>query len=428
MAAIASSAMPREISADQLAALLKPGMRIFVQGSVGQPIALLRAIAEAEPRVEGIHFVSPLTPGLNGFDIGGEGRGNRLTTFFDYPALRRSWTSGTVDFVPSHYSRISDWLKATGPVDIALIQLAPPDAGGLCSLGLSADFIPDLLPYCDCVVAQTNPAMPDLPGAPKIALDALDYSIFAEEDLPVQPVPKGDAISDAIAGHVASIVNDGDTIQFGVGRLPQLAVAGLLRKSDLGLHSGLVTPVVRPLIESGVLSGKRKQVDSGLHVTGAVSGDTDFYDWISARTDFAIRPVSYTHAQATLSRIRNLVAINSAIAVDLFGQANAEMAGSRQISGSGGLVDFVRGANSAPGGRSIICLPATSRDGTRSNIVSRLNSVVTICRTDIDIVITEYGVARLRLLPPAARAQALIAIAAPEFRQSLEEEWKRNAI
>jgi 4-hydroxybutyrate CoA-transferase len=420
--------MPREISADQLAALLKPGMRIFVQGSVGQPIALLRAIADTEPGIEGIHFISPLTPGLNGFDIGGDGRGNRLTTFFDYPALRRSWRSGAVDFMPSHYSRISDWLKATGPIDIALIQLAPPDATGLCSLGLSADFIPDLLPYCDCVVTQINPAMPDLPGAPKIALGALDYTVSVEEGLPVQPVPKGDVISDAIAGHVASIVNDGDTIQFGVGRLPQLAVAGLLHKSDLGLHSGLVTPVVRPLIESGILSGKRKQVDAGLHVTGAVSGDTDFYDWISARTDFAIRPVSYTHAQATLSRIRNLVAINSAISVDLFGQANAEMAGAQQISGSGGLVDFVRGANSAAGGRSIICLPATSRDGTRSNIVSRLNSVITICRTDVDIVITEFGVASLRLLPLHARARALIAIAAPAFRQSLEEEWQRNAI
>lgn len=403
-------------------------MRIFVQGSIGQPIALLRAIADAEPGIEGLHFVSPLTPGLNGFDIGGEGRGNRLTTFFDYPALRRCWTSGTVDFVPSHYSRITDWLKATGPVDIALIQLAPPDASGLCSTGLSADFIPDLLSYCDCVVAQINPAMPDLQGAPKIALDALDYSIFVQEDLPVQPVPKGDAISDAIADHVASIVNDGDTIQFGVGRLPQLAVAGLHPKADLGLHSGLVTPVVRPLIESGALSGKRKQVDVGLHVIGAVSGDADFYEWIAARPDFAIRPVSCTHAQTILSRIDNLVAINSVIAVDLFGQANAEMAGSRQISGSGGLVDFVRGANGAPGGRSIICLPATSRDGSRSNIVSRLNSVVTICRTDIDIVITEYGVARLGQLPLDARAEALIAIAAPRFRKSLTEEWKRNAI
>jgi 4-hydroxybutyrate CoA-transferase len=419
--------MPREIAADQLPALLKPGMRVFVQGSVGQPIALLRAIAEAEPRVEGIHFVSPLTPGLNGFDVGGDGRGNRLTSFFNYPALGEAWTAGRVDFVPSHYSRISDWLKATGPIDIALIQLAPPDAVGLCSTGLSADFMPDLLPHCDCVVAQINPAMPDLPGAPKIALDALDYSIFVEEALPVQPVPKGDAISDAIAGHVASIVNDGDTIQFGVGRMPQLAVAGLHGKADLGLHSGLVTPVVRPLIDSGVFSGKRKNLDTGLHVTGAVSGDANFYGWIAARTDFAIRPVSYTHAQTTLTSIDNLVAINSAIAVDLFGQSNAEMAGLRQISGSGGLVDFVRGATSAPGGRSIICLPATSRDGTRSNIVSRLNSVVTICRTDIDIVITEYGVARLRLLPLAERAQSLIAIAAPAFRKPLAEQWQRSA-
>ena len=194
-------------------------------------------------------------------------------------------------------------------------------------------------------------------------------------------------------------------------------------KNDLGLHNGLTSQTARPLIERGVMNGSRKPVDQGRHVTGALCGDAQFYKWASNHPGFAFRPVSYTHAISTLAALDNLVAINAALEVDLFGQANAEMAGRRQVSGSGGLVDFVRGARAARNGRAIICLPSTSPDGKRSNIVASLRSVVTVARTDIDIVVTEHGSAALRDLPVEGRAEALIEIAAPHFRDELREQW-----
>ncbi len=212
-----------------------------------------------------------------------------------------------------------------------------------------------------------------------------------------------------------------------MGKVPQAVVAALGEKRDLGLHTGLASPVVRPLIENGVMNGRHKSRDKGRHVTGALCGDADFYRWFAGRDDLAMRPVSYTHAHAVLSEIDNLVAINSALEIDLFGQANAEMARTRQVSGSGGLVDFVRGARASRGGRSLICLPAASGGGKRSNIVSRLGGVTTIARTDIDIIVTDFGAAHLRHLPAEARAEALIAIAAPEFRDKLANDWQAGA-
>ena len=197
-----------------------------------------------------------------------------------------------------------------------------------------------------------------------------------------------------------------------------------------GVNAPLSTPVtppnrlttIRPLIDSGAMTGARKSRDVGRHVAGALSGDTEFYAWAAARKDIAMRPVSYTHALAVLRELDYLVAINSALEIDLFGQANAEMVGTRQISGSGGLLDFVRGARASRGGRAIICMAATSGDGQRSNVVARLGGVATVPRTDVDIVVTEYGVARLRHQSVEQRAEALIGIAAPGFRKQLEQD------
>lgn len=411
--------MPVMIAASEVPGLIKPGMTVFVQGSTGQPLALMRALADRHRELGGIDFVSVLTPGLNCFELGETQPPCRLTTFFDYRDLRRSWAAGPIRFAPLHYSEISAFLR-TGPViDLALIQLAPPDAYGHCSTGLAADFVPDILPACRTVIAEFNSAMPAMPNGPTVAIGDIDLAVEICHDLPISPMSSSDPVADRIARHAAALVNDGDTIQFGVGRLPQLVVARLADHNDLGLHNGLTSAAIRPLVSSGAMTGARKSYDRGLHVTGAVCGDADFYDWVARQDTFAMRPVSYTHAASTLARIDNLVAINSVIEIDLFGQANAEMAAGRQLSGSGGLVDFVRGARLSHGGRAIVCLPATSDGGRRSNIVPLLGSVVTIARTDIDHVVTEYGHVALRHLSAKARAEALVELAAPEFRDWL---------
>jgi 4-hydroxybutyrate CoA-transferase len=272
-------------------------------------------------------------------------------------------------------------------------------------------------------VAQVNPSMPVMSDAPSVRAEAVDYLIEIDEALVAATPPRLDQRMRCIAQYAAGLVDDGDTIQYGVGNMPQAVVAQLGDHRELGLHTGLAGEAVRPLIDAGVMTGSRKRRDTARHVAGVLYGDAGFYDWAARRSDFSMRPVSYTHALDTLRSIDNLVAINSALEVDLFGQANAEMAGSRQISGSGGLVDFIRGARASRGGRAMVCLPAASRDGLRSNITMRLTGIATVPRTDIDIVVTEYGVARLRHLCAERRAEALIAVAAPPFRKQLEQDW-----
>lgn len=406
-----------------LGKLLRPGMRVFVQGSVGQPLGLMRLLANLPEVPPGLNFISALTPGFNDFSLGEAHRQSRLTTYFDYRDLRRSWQGGSIDFVPMHYSQIAPSIRDGGRIDLAFIQVAPPDDSGRCSTGFSADFVPDLLTDCDMVIAEINSAYPAMADGPAISLDAIHYRYDSDVPLPELEQPLDNAVAIQIARNAAELVRDGDCIQFGVGRLPQAVVSALTEKNDLGLHNGLTSPPVRALIESGVMTGSRKTIDRGKHITGAIGGTSDFYAWVAGRTDFAFRPVSYTHGISTLAAIDNLAAINAVLEVDLFGQANAEIAGGRQISGTGGLVDFVRGARAARNGRAIICLPATSPDGKRSNIVAALKSAVTIARSDIDYVVTEYGYAALRNLSAAARAEALIAIAAPAFRDLLRDQW-----
>jgi 4-hydroxybutyrate CoA-transferase len=408
--------------------LIRPGMTVLVQGSIGQPLSLMRALADAGDVLRDIHFLSPLTPGVNDFPIGRKASGSRLTSFFDYRGLRRSFRAGPIVFVPSHYSDIAACL-GTSRIDVALIQLSPPDEAGLCTTGLCADFVPDILAQCDMVIAELNAGMPAIADGPRISLDRLDHVVAANYPLPQFPPPAADPLTERIARNAAALVRDGDTVQYGVGRLPQRVIAALGDRNDLGLHSGLITPAIRPLIAKGVMTGRRKSIDVGKHVTGAAIGDQPFYDWLAGHPAIAFRPVSHTHDAGVLGSIDNLVAVNAAIEVDLFGQANAEMAGGQQISGSGGLVDFVRGARRARNGRAIVCLPAASADGKRSNIVPRLDSPATVCRADMHHVVTEHGIADLAGKPIDQRAEALIAIAAPHHRDELKAAWNaRKAI
>ncbi len=399
-------------------------MTVFVQGSIGQPPTLMKALEEASASLGGLHFISPLAPGINRFSILPGIAPSRLTTFFDYSGLRQTYQAGPIEFVPAHYSGIIPFLEQQVTIDIGLIQVSAPDAQGYCSTGISEDFVSEILPYCRSVIAEINHSMPPVADGPKIPLGTFDYVVETDYPLPQIPSPDSNAVLDRIAANVLPLVHDGDTVQYGIGRVPQCVVSGLSEYNDLGLHSGLITPAVRPLIDKGVMTGVRKTIDTGKHVTGVAAGDRDFYDWISSRPDFSFRSVRHTHNPDTLARLDNLVAINSALEIDLSGQANAEMVDGGQISGSGGLVDFVRGARLSRNGRAIICLQSTSRNGQRSNIVPSLSGAVTVCRTDMQYVVTEYGLADLAHKSIDERANALIAIAAPGFREQLGKEWK----
>ncbi|MFZ5653757.1 MAG: acetyl-CoA hydrolase/transferase family protein [Pseudomonadota bacterium] len=418
--------MPRWIQAAEVGALLRPGMTVFVAGGAAEPRAIGRALRAQPEASAGVTYVGAVFPGARPTPFADLHPDARLLTCMLTPGLRELYAAGRVGLVPLQYRAIYDWLERALEPDIALLQLTPPDAGGRCAYGLRLDFQPAALARAKLVVAEINRALPRLPGCPTIGLEEIDCAVEVERPPALEPPPAIDATARAIGAEIARWVRDGDCLQVGVGSIPDAALAALAGHNDLGVHSGMIAHGIAALARRGVITGARKALDRGRIVTGFVTGDADTLDWAQRTPELQLRPVNYTHDQGVLAGIDNFVAINSAVEVDLFGQINAEMIGGRQHSGTGGGLDFIRGALRARGGRSIIALPATAAGGTVSRIVPALaqGTVATAPRTDADLFITEYGAAAVRHLDTRARAEALIGIAAPRFRDWLRAAWR----
>lgn len=419
--------MPDVISNSALPDLLKPGMTVFVQGAIGEPLHLIDALKNAPEASAGVRYLSCLVPGVNRTDYAAFHETARLKTFFVPGDLAASFAARRIDFLPLHYSGICSYMQDHPPVDMALIQVAPPDADGNCSLGMSLDFQTIMFDKAKIIVAEINTAMPSPPSSPTVPYDRLDYVVAAEH--PLITMETG-AISDTMArigANVADLVEDGATIQLGIGQVPAAIVSRLKDRRHLGLQGGMVTDGVKELVEAGALDGSRKTYEPGKMLCGMALGTQDLYDWAAQRDDILFRPATVTHDVRIISQLDNFVSINSSLEVDLTGQANAEAIGGRQISGTGGLVDFVRGARMANNGRSIIALGSTAAGGKVSRIVPWLknNPVVSCPRADIDYVVTEHGAARLKGLTIDERAEALIGVADPKFRDELCTEWER---
>jgi 4-hydroxybutyrate CoA-transferase len=413
--------MPEIIEAERVPDLLRSGMTVFVEGASGEPTALLEALAAAPDASAGVHYVGCRVPGVNAVDPASFHRQAKLTSFFVFGDIACSFETGRVRFLPLHYSAIFAYLAAL-PVDLALIQVTPPDAAGLCSLGPSVHFVPAVLDRARIVVAEINAAMPRPAQSVLVPYERLDFATLTHH--PLVPLETG-ALSDQarrIGRHVAGLVEDGDCIQVGIGKVPASVLAALHGHKDLGLHGGMVTDEVVDLCAAGALTGARKSQDPGTMVCCTALGSR-VYAWTATRHDLRFAPVSYTHDVRTLAGIDRFVAINSVLAIDLFGQANAEMLRGRQVSGTGGLMDFVRGARLSRGGRSILALPSTA--GGASRIVPRVDDthVVSLPRADADIVATEHGVVHLRDRSIDERADALIGIADPAARDALANAW-----
>lgn len=419
--------MPRWIQAAEVAGLLRPGMTVFVAGGAAEPRVIGRALRAQPEASTGVTYVGAVFPGARATPFADIHAQSRLLTCMLSPGLRELYAAGRIGLVPLQYRAIYDWLERALDVDVALLQLAPPDAAGRCAFGLRLDFAPAVLPRARLVVAEINRALPALPGCPTIGLDQIHYAVEVERPPAEEPPAAIDATARAIGAEIARWVRDGDCLQVGVGSIPDAALAALAEHSDLGVHSGMIAHGIVALARRGVITGARKTRDPGRIVTGFVTGDADTLDWARSAAELQLRPVNYTHDQGVLAGIDQFVAINSAVEVDLFGQVNAEMIGGRQHSGTGGGLDFMRGALRARGGRSIIALPATAAGGSVSRIVPALaqGTVATVPRTDADLFITEYGAAAVRHLDTEARARALIEIAAPQFRDWLRAAWRR---
>ena len=418
--------MPSFITPDDVPGLLAPGMTVYVAGGANEPATVLDAIRRRPETAAGVTWIQSIVPALNRFDFCSLHAEARALAFFITPETRASYRAGRIDFIPCQLRAVADLLGEGLDIDLAIMSVSAPQGGAArdapdFGAGLNCDYVDVVFDRARKVVAEVNSALPDPPDGPRIDARRIDFAVPASRAPEPFPLPAVDETARAIAANVAGLVRDGDTIQTGIGSIPYAVLGALGDKNDLGLHSGILDDGVMALVERGVITGARKTVDRGHHVTAYAMGTPALYDWLAERADVRFRPVNYTHGAGTLARIERFVSINSAIEIDLAGQVNAEMIRGAQVTGTGGSVDFMRGAAGSPGGRSIVALGATAAGGKVSRIVPRLGegNAATALRTDVDYVVTEHGVADLRFRPEGSRAAALAEIAAPGFRAAL---------
>ena len=396
-----------------LQGLLKPGQRLFVGGSSNEPTALVEHMATL-PLPENLEFIQFPLGGFNHTDFTGFNSSASLTTFFMTPALKDA-DPHRLHFLPMQMRAVYDYL--THDVDVAVIQVAR-DRHGELRVGPNVDFVDAVLSCAKVVIAELNHGFVAPAGCPRISAERIDFIFETDRHLAQLPPPVIDTAAAQIGDHVAALISDGDCIQTGIGAIPAAILSRLEEKNDLGMHGGLIDDGGMSLIQRGNINGARKPIDNGLHIACLALGTTDLIDWLAETPAVVFRGANHTHEVAAIRQLPNFVSVNSAVEIDLYGQVNAEFAGGRQISGTGGSVDFMRAAKSSVGGRSIVAMNATARGGSVSRIVSRVE-MVTALRTDVDIVVTQYGVAALKDLPVRQRASALIDIAAPQFRDEL---------
>jgi acyl-CoA hydrolase len=384
----------------------------------GESLALAAALAADPERLRGVHLVSCLLPGVNYFDYVALDPSVSITAFLLPQALRGSFEAGRVRILPLAYTGIADYLGGRLKIDVAIAHVAPPDADGLCSLGIAADFTPLAWAAAKTRALIINAAMPVMKRGPRVAVR--DASVVVHVDGPVVTVKTGrdDPILDAIGASVARLVPDGAAIQIGLGGAPEALWPHLTGHRNLTLASGLVADGVMALAQSGALP------PGGRHRAGVALGGASLHRFLATEDLIMFATVPETHGIAALAATPCFTAVNSALEVDLFGQVNLEWHSGRLVSGVGGAPDFVQGARHSAGGRSIIALPSTARNGAISRIVPRLDvPAVSLCRSDIDTVVTEHGVAELRGRSLDQRAESLIDAAAPQWRERLAARW-----
>lgn len=411
--------MPREtqIYADVFRRFA-PGDRVYLAGAAGAPSAAFAALKDAPDAAAGLVFTGVWLPGVNDLDPTEGVPDASADVFFVGPGQRGGFSAGRVRHLPLHYWDAERWLSGPAALKGAVLTVSPPQDGRV-SPGLASDFDAALLASGAALIAEVNPTMPAPPGAPRIPVDRFAALVEPEAPAPLPTFETGAVPDDlaAIAARIAARIAPGDCLQIGIGKAAAAVLDALEGHRGLRYHAGLVIDAMIPHLDAGTFC-------EGI-VTGTALGTAPLYDRVAGEPAIDWRPVRHTHAFRTISAIPGFKAVNSALEIDLFGQSNGETLRGRQISGSGGSVDFQRGARASEGGEAILALPATAGGGKVSRIKPRLEpiSIASIQRADADVVVTEHGVAELRWKDADARAEALIAVAAPEFRDSLSNAW-----
>lgn len=415
-------------TAEEAIKLIHDDDKVVSGFACGEPLHIVRTLAEHYKEYNNVEIISMLTLVESPWSTD-EFKGHiKLNTLFASKSTRAAVNSGNSEFTTSHFYEIPDIIKNYICPRVSVVMVSPPDEHGYVSFGTTVDYTKGTTDYCDIVIAQVNKHMPRTFG--NSIKHVRDFTCFVEYDEPLPEVIGGE-ISDVemeIGRYCASLINDGDCLQLGIGGIPNAVCLQLTDKKDLGLHSELVGDGVVPLLESGVINNKRKVVNNGRTVLGAAFGSKILCDYINNNPSVEMHPIDYVNNPIEIAKNDNMVSINSCLQVDLLGQVVSDTIGLSQFSAVGGQVDFVRGATMSKGGRSIIAMPSTARKGTVSRIVPIITegSAVTTPRNDVNYVVTEYGIAQLKGKTLKERTKELIRISHPKFRPALVLEYKKR--
>jgi acyl-CoA hydrolase len=411
---------------------IRRGDRLFIGTGCGQPQYLIRALREHVKNHPKAFFDTEVlqvwTLGIAPYLETAFKHNFRLNSFFIGNDIRDLVNKGAVDYTPVFLSQVPEMFRRKViPIDVALVQTSLPDKHGHLSLGINVEIVKAAVESADMIIVQINANMPRIYGQTFIHLDDVDFAVFHDEPLLEYLAESVDEVSKKIGRNVAHLINDGDTIQVGYGRLRNGILSQLGDKKHLGVHTEILSDGFVDLMKRGVVDNSRKTVDRGKTVASFCMGRESTYTYLHENPKIEFRSADYTNDPLTLSKLRNLCAINMVLQIDLTGQATSESMGTTHYSGIGGQADFMRGVMLAPGGKSILVLKSTTKSGSVSRIVPMLTegSGVTLTRGDINYVVTEYGIAYLHGKNLRERSMSLIAIAHPEFRSWLVKEAKR---
>ncbi|MGQ9826028.1 MAG: acetyl-CoA hydrolase/transferase family protein [Desulfotomaculales bacterium] len=415
--------------AEDAVKVVKSGDRVVFAHAAGEPQILVDALVGRAHELENVEIVHMVALGPAKYCQPEMRKHFVHNSLFAGASTREAINSGRADLTPCFFSEIPRLFREGYlPVDAAFVHLSPPDEHGFMSFGISVDYTKVAAECAKKVIAAVNPNMPRTLGNSFIHVSEVDYIVETNEPLIELYPPEISAVEEAIGRHIAGLIEDGSTLQLGIGAIPDAVLMFLGEKRDLGIHTEMFSDGVVGLVEKGVITNKAKTIHKGKMVANFLMGTRKLYDFVHNNPMVEMFTVDYTNDPFVICRNHKMVAINSALQVDLTGQICADTIGYKQYSAVGGQVDFVRGASRAPGGKAIIAMPSTAQGGKTSRIVVTLSegAAVTTSRNDVHYVVTEFGVADLRGKSLRKRAEALIAIAHPDFRKELAEEVKRK--
>ncbi len=413
----------RQTDVKQAISNIQSHQKVFLAPFCNEPQALIEELVNQKDRLKDVKLYNLIIGSPCLYATPDCHEHFNIQTFLGSFKFKSAYQHHSCDYLPVNFSEIPRWIEEE-QIDAALIQVTAPNNEGYCNLGLSVDVIQTLIKNSVNVIAQVNNDLPWTNGETSVHVSEIDYFVLSDRPLLTIDSGKPSEVEMTIGNYVAELIPDYATVQVGLGKIADSVIISLKSKKGLGIHSGSITDTVVELIDQGVITNERKEINQYQTVCTTLTGTDLLYKYSHMNQDIALYPSDYTHNASVISKISNFCSVNSALEVDIFGQINAEQVGSYPVAGVGGQMDFIHGARLSKGGKAIIALPSTAENGTESRIKIKI-PFVTSLKSEIDYVVTEYGIASLFGKSLQERAKALVSIAHPDFRKDLKNEYER---